>query len=399
MGKRKGIMIICAVILVLSFVGTASARTWYVDDDGGEDFIKIQDAVNVVNAKDTIIVKNGTYIENIVVNKRLTIRSENGPASTIVKAANSNDDVFAVTADYVTINGFFVKRGSSKSGILLYFADNCNISNNTCANNKYGITLAYSTKNSIYDNICLNNHMGISLLDSNNNSIFNNTCLENEVYGLYILLSSNNNILNNHLRDNKEGGISFLTSYNNCVLDNNCVNNEDGICISNSKNNIISINNCSNNRFGIFLFDSNNNKLTGNNASNNDEGIRLWYSDNNAITGNNVSNNNEEGIDFYDSSNNNTIYLNNFINNTDNVYSYDASTNIWNPPSKITYTYDGTTYESYLGNYWDDYNGTDAYGDGIGDTHYSIDSKSDESDDYPLMQPFENYNIPTSAHT
>ena len=58
---------------------------------------------------------------------------------------------------------------------------------------------------------------------------------------------------------------------------------------------------------------------------------------------------------------------------------------------EITYTYDGTTYKSYLGNYWDDYEGTDADGDGIGDTQYSIDSDSDENDDYPLMTPFENY--------
>jgi hypothetical protein len=70
---------------------------------------------------------------------------------------------------------------------------------------------------------------------------------------------------------------------------------------------------------------------------------------------------------------------------------------------EITYTYSGSTYKSYLGNYWDDYGGTDAEGDGIGDTHYSIDSKyridsdSDESDDYLLMKPFENYIRTTSA--
>jgi hypothetical protein len=35
MDKNFGILIICAAILVLSFVGTSSARTWYVDDSGG----------------------------------------------------------------------------------------------------------------------------------------------------------------------------------------------------------------------------------------------------------------------------------------------------------------------------------------------------------------------------
>jgi hypothetical protein len=72
------------------------------------------------------------------------------------------------------------------------------------------------------------------------------------------------------------------------------------------------------------------------------------------------------------------------------VYS-SKSTNIWNSPLEITYTYDGSTYESYLGNYWDDYEGTDVDADGIGNKPYSIDSKEDENDDYPLMKPFENY--------
>jgi len=86
----------------------------------------------------------------------------------------------------------------------------------------------------------------------------------------------------------------------------------------------------------------------------------------------------------------NNIYLNNFIDNCDNVYS--EATNIWNSPEKITYTYKGGAYTNYLGNYWSDYTGSDADGDGIGDTFYdtsySIDS---DKDNYPLMQPWENY--------
>ncbi|MFQ6118852.1 MAG: NosD domain-containing protein, partial [Methanosarcinales archaeon] len=58
------------------------------------------------------------------------------------------------------------------------------------------------------------------------------------------------------------------------------------------------------------------------------------------------------GISLYSSSNN-KIYLNNFINNTNNTFSYD-SINLWNSTEKITYTYKGNQYTNYLGNYWSD---------------------------------------------
>jgi len=114
---------------------------------------------------------------------------------------------------------------------------------------------------------------------------------------------------------------------------------------------------------GICLDNSNNCRIENVNASDNYYGIYLKYS------------------------NSNTIYLNNFINNTHNVYSY-YSTNIWNSTKKITYTYNGKQYTNYLGNYWSDYTGNDSDGDGIGDTPYIIDS---DKDNYPLMERFENY--------
>ena len=69
MDKNFRILIICAT-LFLCFVGTSSARTWYVDDSGGADFTGIQEAISAASAEDTIIVKDGTYIENVDVDKR-----------------------------------------------------------------------------------------------------------------------------------------------------------------------------------------------------------------------------------------------------------------------------------------------------------------------------------------
>ena len=104
------------VVLFLFFtlvVGSVSAETWYVDDDGGADFTRINDAINASIAEDMIIVKDGMYTENVDVNKRLTIRSENGAASTTILGKNPNGHVFHVTEDYTNISGFKVE-GATK---------------------------------------------------------------------------------------------------------------------------------------------------------------------------------------------------------------------------------------------------------------------------------------------
>ncbi len=82
---------------------------------------------------------------------------------------------------------------------------------------------------------------------------------------------------------------------------------------------------------------------------------------------------------------NNRFYHNNFINNSQQVRSdYSLSSSY----DGVDILYNDNFWDNGTeGNYWSNYNGTDANGDGIGDTPYTI--FSNRTDRYPLICPFD----------
>jgi parallel beta-helix repeat protein len=248
--------------------------------------------------------------------------------------------------------------------LALVNSTNITVENLTLSNNRQGILLAYT-----------------------NNSRIRDSNIKNNVHGICLERCTNNLIYENNVTENNWDGIRFCGSSSNSISENNVTSNSDGIGIyADSNNNVISGNDVTNNSDGIWLLSSNNNVISGNNLTNNIYAGITGYMKCNVFKENIIANN-YYGVYLYGGSSNNSIYHNNFVNNTIQVYA-EYSENFWD---------DG--YPSG-GNYWSDYDGSDADDDGIGDTPYIIDANN--QDRYPLMKPWpsaETATININPHT
>jgi parallel beta-helix repeat protein len=334
-------LIVCAVLVV-----PASAANLSVG--AGGQFKTIQQAVDVAKPGDTVLVAPGTYTENIVVNKPLTITG-----NATVQAADSSKDVFLLTSQGVHIDGLTITGGAS--GVDVANVSSCMITNIDAHSNVRGVYLAGST-----------------------NSEVRRSNLSNNGYGVYCDYATSSTIANNTATGEKGTGNTL----------------GDGIYMYYGGSNTVSNNDLSSNHvYGISLFRSSNNTITGNTISQNENyGVRLREADNNVLTFNTIRANIQLGILIIQTTNH-QIYLNNFI---DQPAAMSGAAEVkLDSPQAMAYTYNGTARTGYTGNYYSDYKGTDSNGTGIGST------PSAYGDKYPLIQPVASYGtiVPASAVT
>jgi parallel beta-helix repeat protein len=259
----------------------------------------------------------------------------------------------------VTIKNLELKQ--FRTCINVHSSSNIIIIGNNITDNENAIAFHSSVNNRIDGNRIAENHVAILLYDaSSNNSIIGNN-VTNNGNGIWSEFNPNpsnyNNIIGNNVSGNTNFGILLRSSSNDRVEGNHIENSEDGIFLSGSacQHNTIAGNNIANNTNGIFIGgDPKHNNITKNNIANNGRGIYVSHSSNN------------------------TLYQNNFIDNTIQIYGTIDEFPESKAPSENIWSYGAT------GNYWNNYNGTDTDGDGIGDTPHIIDANN--QDPYPLME-------------
>jgi parallel beta-helix repeat protein len=147
----------------------------------------IQDAISsfATYEGDNVLVKPGTYQENVVVTKPVTLTSQNKDATTI--EGLDNDTALTIATDNVTATGFTIKNIGYPSsmvgtGILLENAHDCTVTDNIVTDNYIGVLLNNSTDNVFRSNEISGNTYNLILQDSSPNDIGASNTIQGEPY-------------------------------------------------------------------------------------------------------------------------------------------------------------------------------------------------------------------------
>jgi len=243
---KKCFVLTTIVLLVLGSGFSLKAQCTNVENvDTTECFTTIQAAIDDgdTDAGDTIKVNNGTYNEQVTINKSIILE---GTSQWSVRITSSTSPgVVRVTADDVTIKNVGVFWTGSFSayyhGIKIE-SDDCVLDSvivGDCPRNIYiyggsGNTISNSIISTVFEDhesitiggsqnlVCGNTIIssadrpgfGIVLIGSSTQNEITGNDIRQHEYGIYLLFANSNYIYNNNFIDNDTHAYTFLTSPN-----------------------------------------------------------------------------------------------------------------------------------------------------------------------------------------
>ena len=377
--KKYSLLGLLFLGLLFSFCVTVSAETVWVDDDYhypaesdgtlSKPYATIQAAINAAQNGDVIKILPGTYHEDLIIDKSVSLRTDSIEETTIttnnkqaylvdVQASDVSIERFTLLDETNTSHRkavFHIARGVQdvvisenyipstiiSRGLLATEAEGIVVRDNVF-NNTDGIQLENCLSCSIANNIIKNNNVstGIRIINSIGSVIAENT-IQFAMHGIHILSSKDTNITNNIIQDHISNGVYIQNGDSHQIKDNTIKNNGlNGIKLTGTDS-TVKFNEISSNLNGITIED-----------------------DRNVIYNNTITNNPMYGLLTGSMSDNNTIYENRFISTQDNPLAIEEGNNYWS--------------SNGIGNYWSDYLGPDNDENNLGDIPYTINNVNDE---------------------
>ncbi|MHA1289692.1 MAG: PKD domain-containing protein, partial [Candidatus Thorarchaeota archaeon] len=324
-----------------SIVHNITIANIYVDDDAPPEWYDerhvrtIQEAINNGSEGCHIYVMEGTYRENVVVDKLVIIYGNNavldgmGAGNAITVIANKTEIKSLEITNASTGSGIMVEGNNvtiencvftdSKIGLCLKGNDT-RITNTSISGNIDGVVI-YGSRNIIKDSEIIQNSNGTEIITGDGNRIEKNNFLDN-FFAIEIKDGDGNEVEKNYFEGNSFA-VDVYTDGKCNIDDNNVKGNGNGIRVFSDNSTSVD-----NNTFGLntvaILVNGDGNDITNCNIAHNQRGIEVDFSYNVVINGCSFSDN-DYGV-YVDRSDYITIVNSNFSSHdSDGVYAVNSS--------------------------------------------------------------------------
>ena len=356
----------------------------------GETPEDLQALIDATPTGGTLVLEAGVYAGGVAISNPITLRGEPGA----IIDAGGEGSAIQVDAPDVTIDGLTIRNtGASldreNSGISVN-APRVTITNNVFVNVLFGIFLRGSHDSVVAGNVVgamdvdlARRGDGIRLWESHGSEVSGNQVLDGRDVVLWFsddLLVTNNEV------EGGRYGLHFMYSDNAVVTENRLTGNSVGAFLMYSRELTLADNVLADNQgpsgYGLGLKDMDGVTAEGNRFVGNRVGLYLdnspWSRDVYQHFTQNLFAYNQIGVAFLPSVERNVFTRNAFVDNGEQVSIQGGGTLSGNE-----WSLDG------IGNYWSDFAGYDADGDGIGDIQYRFEELySTLTDDHPELRFF-----------